>query len=247
MADGTCKEHEPQLFCARPSGYPDIGQLDVYAQHGGYESPCARRSRTMPPEQVTDRSVQSLRLARARRRGLSHRLKWSFYPQGYFPTLCHGECGRVRARHVQDRSSLEKNPHQLMKATALCAYAVRGGQGLHLLPGEFAEPAPPFKRRLTRRIELAIWAKTFSAGFNMTSRFTSARAPTSAAKDGVARIARRQYRSTATPGPPFPAVAACTPSRPSSTTWRRLSNIPYIVANGRDGYRKFGTEKIARH
>ena len=62
---------------------PDIGQIDVYMQDGGYEA--ARTAlTTMKPDEVTD-IVKRSGLRGRGGAGLPAGMKWSFIPRDIFP------------------------------------------------------------------------------------------------------------------------------------------------------------------
>ena len=106
-----------QRILLRDVDIPDIGQLDVYAKHGGYES-LRKALTTMQPEQVTD-IVKASGLRGRGGAGFPTGLKWSFIPKDIFPRYVTVNADESEPGTFKDRQLIEKNPHQLIEGAAL--------------------------------------------------------------------------------------------------------------------------------
>ena len=155
---------------------------------------------------------------------------------------------RERAGHLQGPPAHGARPapahrglsHRLLRAGAVAVLPLRARRDG---PGGRAHRRRP-ERGVRRRLRglghlrqrLLAW----------TSCCTPARAPTSWARR---RRSSRAWKATAacpaSSRHTFLPRSACTASPPSSTTWRRLSNLPWIVTHGAAAFVALGSEKSA--
>ena len=166
-------------------GKPDSRSIDGYVADGGYAG--VRRVLTggMTPEQVTE-EVKKANVRGRGGAGFSAGVKWSFLPKDTkgkpIYLLCNAD--ESEPGTFKDRLLMENDPHQLIEGMILASYAIKLPQRLHLHPRRVlrrrAHPETARSRRRTRRVS---WARrSWAPGSRSTSRFTAARARTSAAR-----------------------------------------------------------------
>src|SRR5512137_2278012 len=155
-----------QRILLRDLDIPDIGKLDVYIKHGGYSA--LRQALTaMKPEQVID-VVKASGLRGRGGAGFPTGLKWSFIPKDIFPRYVTVNADESEPGTFKDRQLIEKNPHQLVEGTALCAYAVRAEKAYIYCRGEFAEPARTLQAAIDEAYKAGYLGKNiFGAGVNI--------------------------------------------------------------------------------
>ena len=209
-----------QRILLRDLDIPDIGKLGVYVKHGGYEA--LRQALTaMKPEEVTE-VVKASGLRGRGGAGFPTGVKWSFIPKDIFPRYVAVNADESEPGTFKDRQLIEKNPHQLIEGTALCAYAVRAEKAYIYCRGEFAEPARTLQTAIDEAYKAGTLGKNiFGTGVNIditvhlgagayicgeeTALLESLKAR-SASRDSARRSRLWQV---------------CMPSRPSSTMSRR--------------------------
>ena len=221
---------------------PGLSKLDVYGKNGGYDA-LRKALTTMKPEEVTE-VVKASGLRGRGGAGFPTGLKWSFIPKDIFPRYVTVNADESEPGTFKDRQLIEKNPHQLIEGTALCAYAVRAEKAYIYCRGEFAEPA----RTLQAAVDEAYTAgylgrNIFGTGINIDIYVHLGAGAyicgeETALLDSLeGKIGQPRLR------PPFPATAGLYGKPTVVNNVETLANVPFIVANGADAYRKFGTEK----
>jgi NADH-quinone oxidoreductase subunit F len=117
---------------------PNIRDINVYVDHGGYDA-LRKALSEMRPEEVTD-VVKAAGLRGRGGAGFPAGVKWSFIPKGVKPVYIVVNADESEPGTFKDREILEHNPHQMIEGIILCAYAV-GAQAAYIYGrGEFKGP-----------------------------------------------------------------------------------------------------------
>ena len=231
-----------QRILLRDQDIPDIGRLDVYGKHGGYMA--LRRALTaMKPEEVID-VVKASGLRGRGGAGFPTGIKWSFIPKGIFPRYVTVNADESEPGTFKDRQIIEKNPHQLVEGAAIAAYAVRADKAYIYCRGEFAQPARTLQAAVDEAYKTGYLGQNiFSSGVNIDivvhlGAGAYICGEETALLDSLeGKIGQPRLR------PPFPATAGLYGKPTVVNNVETLANVPFIVANGADAYRTFGTEK----
>ena len=231
-----------QHILLRDLDIPDIGRFDVYVKHGGYEA-LHKALTAMKPEQVTD-VVKASGLRGRGGAGFPTGVKWSFIPKDMFPRYVTVNADESEPGTFKDRQIIEKNPHQLIEGTALCAYAVRAEKAYIYCRGEFAEPARILQAAVDEAYKAGCLGQNiFGTGSNIDIYVHLGAGAyicgeeTALLESLEGKIGQPRLR------PPFPATAGLYAKPTVVNNVETLANVPFIVTNGSAGYRKFGTEK----
>src|SRR5947209_20145065 len=124
---------EPILF--KHTTVPDIDELGVYTDNGGYAG--LRQAVTeLQPQEVTQ-IVSDSGLAGRGGAGFPTGRKWSFIPKGVLPTYLVINADESEPGAFKDRELMERNPHQLLEGVALASYAIRCEKAFIYIRGEF--------------------------------------------------------------------------------------------------------------
>jgi NADH-quinone oxidoreductase subunit F len=231
-----------QHILLRDLDIPDIGRLDVYVRHGGYEA-LRKALGSMKPDEVKD-EVKASGLRGRGGAGFPTGLKWGFVPKDSFPRYVAVNADESEPGTFKDRQLLEKNPHQVIEGAALAAYAVQAQKVYIYCRGEFVQPA--------RTLQAAV-DEAYQAGFLGQDILSSGMAidvvlhlgagayicgeETALLESLEGRIGQPRLR------PPFPAARGLYTEPTIVNNVETLANVPYIVMNGAAAYRRFGTEK----
>jgi NADH-quinone oxidoreductase subunit F len=231
-----------QRILLRDLDIPNIGKLDVYVKHGGYEA-LRQALTTMKPDQVTD-AVKASGLRGRGGAGFPTGVKWSFIPKDIMPHYVTVNADESEPGTFKDRQIIEKNPHQLIEGAALCAYAVRAERSYIYCRGEFAEPARTLQAAIDEAYKAGYLGKNIlGTGVNIDIQVHLGAGAyicgeeTALLESLEGKIGQPRIR------PPFPAVAGLYAKPTVINNVETLANVPYIVMNGAEGYRQFGTEK----
>ncbi len=231
-----------QHILLRDLDIPNIGELDVYVQHGGYQA--LRKALTeYEPDQVID-IVKASGLRGRGGAGFPAGVKWSFVPKDVFPKYVVVNADESEPGTFKDRQLMEKNPHQLIEGAALTAYAVQANTAYIYVRGEY--------RSVARILEKAI-AEARAAGYlgpNILGSDFSLEVyvhlgagayicgeETALLNSMEGKLGQPRMR------PPFPATVGLYGKPTVVNNVETLANVPPIIANGAQWYRQFGTEK----
>jgi NADH-quinone oxidoreductase subunit F len=171
-------------------------------------------------------------------------VKWSFIPKDRFPHYVTVNGDESEPGTFKDRELMEFNPHQVIEGAAIAAYATGATHVYHYLRGEFKPVA---------RIMQAAIDEAYQAGFlgkNVFGKDVEIQmdihlgagayicGEESALLESLeGKIGQPRLR------PPFPAIAGLYAQPTVVNNTETMSNVPYIISNGAEAYRKFGTEK----
>ena len=124
---------EPILF--KHIDIPDINQLDVYVETGGYGA-LKQAVTEMQPSEVIE-GISASGLAGRGGAGFPTGRKWSFIPKNVAPTYLEVNGDESELGAFKDRELMERNPHQLLEGMAIASYAIGCRQAFVYLRGEF--------------------------------------------------------------------------------------------------------------
>ena len=218
---------------------PNIHRLSVYGDYAALRKAVT----SMQPQEVID-VVKASGLRGRGGAGFPAGVKWSFIPKDRFPQYVTVNGDESEPGTFKDRELMEYNPHQVVEGAAIAAYATGATHVYHYLRGEFK----PVARSLQAAIDEA-----YAAGFLGKNIFgkdielhmdvhLGAGAYICGEESGLlesleGKIGQPRLR------PPFPAIAGLYAQPTVVNNTETLSNVPYIILNGAETYRKMGTEK----
>ncbi|MEP7285779.1 MAG: NADH-quinone oxidoreductase subunit NuoF [Chloroflexota bacterium] len=220
---------------------PDIGKIEVYTQNGGYEG--LRKALTMQPDEV----IQVVKDSGLRGRGgagFPTGLKWSFVPKIDGPKYVAVNADESESGTFKDRQIMEKNPHQLIEGSLICAYAIQASAVYMYLRGEFWDIGHRLEEEIEKARE-AGWVGQNIGGTGWNCEIyvhLGAGAYICGEETALLNSIEGKLGQPRT-RPPFPAVAGLY-SRPTViNNVETLANVGPILANGAAWFKGFGTEK----
>ena len=111
----------PEHLLLRCRDIPDLRQLDVYIQHGGYEA-TRKALTTSTPERLVE-MVKASNLRGRGGAGFPTGMKWSFLPkQTEKPVYLAVNADESEPGTFKDREIIEDDPHQLLEGIVITAY-----------------------------------------------------------------------------------------------------------------------------
>lgn len=229
----------------REKDVPNIREYNVYLKNGGYEG--FKKALSMKPSEVID-IVKASNLRGRGGAGFPAGVKWSFIPQSEPVKYVAVNADESETGTFKDRQIMENNPHQLIEGALICAYAIQATAVYIYLRGEFWDVA----HALDKHIEDA--AKAGWVGENIQGSGWSCNVYThlgagayicgeeSALLNSLeGKLGQPRVR------PPFPAQKGGglygEPTVVNNV--ETLTNVPWIMVNGADEYKKFGTPDSA--
>jgi len=221
---------------------PDIQNIEVYKQNGGFES-LRKAVTTLQPKQI----VEELKASGLRGRGgagFPTGVKWSFLPDNLWPHYVVCNADESEPGTFKDREIMTFNPYQFLEGVAIACYAVGATEGYIYLRGEFY----PIAQQLDAC--LAEMEKQGYLGDKLFGTETSLRLKTHlgagayiCGEETALLESLEGKRGQPRLRPPFPAVVGLYGKPTVINNVETLTNLPYIIEHGAAGFRQNGTEK----
>lgn len=217
--------------------------LKVAESHGAYSA--AKKALT---EMTSDQIIGEVKSAGLRGQGgagFPAGMKWSFVPKDvpWQKYLCVN-ADESEPGTCKDREILRRDPHRLIEGTIITAKAIGASKAYVYIRKEFYEPKDTFERALDEAYEAGYVGKNiFGSGFDIDI-YTHPGAGAYICGEETGLIESLEGRKGwPRIKPPFPALKGLFNRPTVVNNVETLSNIPYIINNGFEAYRKRGTEK----
>lgn len=221
-------------------GVKNATDIKVYRQQGGYQALAAALKKK--PEEIVA-MVKDSGLRGRGGAGFPTGVKWGFLPKDSAKPvylICNADEGEPGT--FKDRQIMEYDPHLLIEGMAISGYAIGARLGFIYIRGEFAWIADI----LERAIEQARKEKLLGKGILGTAVefdiIVHRGAGAYVCGEETALIESLEgKRGNPRLKPPFPAVVGLYGCPTIVNNVETLANVPYIVQNGPEAYRKIGT------
>ncbi len=226
----------------RNCGVIDPENIDEYIAFDGYKA-LAKVLTEMSREDV----VQTILDSGLRGRGgggFPTGLKWKFAmgSTGKKYVACNADEGDPGA--FMDRSILEGDPHCVIEAMAIAAYAIGADEGYVYVRAEY----PIAVKRLEIAIEQAreyglLGENIFGTGFNFDMHIRLGAGAFVCGEETALMNSIEGQRGEPRPRPPFPAVKGLFGKPTILNNVETYANIAQIINNGPEWFKSMGTEK----
>ncbi|MDX1414348.1 MAG: NADH-quinone oxidoreductase subunit NuoF [Candidatus Promineifilaceae bacterium] len=220
---------------------PDLHQLDVYLENGGYEG--LKKALGMAPEEVTA-IVRDSNLRGRGGAGFPTGVKWGFIPKHIDPKYIIINTDESETGTFKDRELVERNPHQVIEGALIAAYAVGAHLVFNYFRGEFMDAAHTFETALIECYANGLLGEGildsdfdcdfychYGAGAYICGEET-------ALINSLGGNLGQPWSK-----PPFPAVEGLYGKPTVVNNTETLANVPPIIVNGADWYASMGTER----
>ena len=226
----------------RHRAIPDLDNLAVYRQQGGFEA-FEKAVKTMQPGQVTD-IVKASGLRGRGGAGFPTGMKWSFIDNKNWPHYVVANADESEPGTFKDREIMEGNPYQFLEGVALCAYAIQAPAAYIYLRGEFWPVAAQLDRHIAA-LESAglLGEKLFGTDYSLRI-YTHLGAGAYICGEETAMLESLEGKlGQPRLRPPFPPSFGLYGKPTVVNNVETLTNLPLIIARGAEWYRTIGTEK----
>ena len=202
-----------EYILLRHRDIPDIDQLEVYRQNGGFEA-FQKAVTTMQPQEVTD-VVKASGLRGRGGAGFPTGMKWSFIDTKNWPHYVVANADESEPGTFKDREIMEGNPFQFLEGVALCAFAVGAKAAYVYLRGEFWQMAAKLDAKIAELEATGLLGdKLFGSDYSLRMYTHLGAAHTSAAKKPPCSNRSKASWDSRVCARPFRPVLACMASRP---------------------------------
>ncbi|MGK7296269.1 MAG: NADH-quinone oxidoreductase subunit NuoF [Candidatus Wenzhouxiangella sp. M2_3B_020] len=235
MASGSQTE-TPLTANIRPGREP----LDLagYRDAGGYRA--VEHALDARPEAITELVEQS-RLRGRGGAGFPTGLKWSFIPMGddarpvkYL--VCNAD--EMEPGTFKDRLLLEGDPHQMIEAMIVSAYAVQASVGYIFLRGEYTVAERRLKRAIAEAEEAGLLGENvLDSEFSFRVHLHTSAGRYICGEETAMLSALQGQRAVPRDKPPFPQAVGLFGRPTAINNVETLCNVPHIVNHGAEWFR----------
>ena len=220
----------------------DSYKIGGYMRHGGYTA--FKKAFATGQDEIIS-LVKDSGLRGRGGAGFPTGLKWSFVPQGDGkPHYLVINADESEPGACKDIPLMMANPHSLIEGVIIAAYAMRANHAFIYIRGE----VPHVFRRVNNAIREAYAAgylgkNIMGSGFDLEVVLHAGAGAYICGEETALLDSLEGRRGQPRLKPPFPAVAGLYASPSCVNNVETIANIPYLVNNGVDWFRSFGTEK----
>jgi NADH-quinone oxidoreductase subunit F len=231
-----------ELILLRHREIPDLHLLDTYRNNGGFK---AFRDvvTSKQPSEVTD-IVKASGLRGRGGAGFPTGIKWSFIDNKNWPHYVVANADESEPGTFKDRELMEKNPFQFLEGLAIASYAIQAHAAYIYLRGEFWDIGLEMDRQIAELEEAGLLGEgLFGTDYHL-KMYTHLGAgayicgeETALLESLEGKLGQPRLR------PPFPPTYGLFGKPTIVNNVETLANIPLIITEGVEWFRRFGTEK----
>lgn len=224
---------------------PNLHQLDVYRQNGGYEM--YRKALTMTPDAV----IEEVKKSGLRGRGgacFPTGLKWSFMPKGNDKPkyLCiNGD--ESEPGSFKDRQIFEYNPHLMIEGILIAGYAMGINKAFIYIRGEYHKWVSLTEKAVQDAYDAGLigprMKETFGGDYSMEIVVHKGAGAYICGEESSLMESLEGKRPYPRIKPPFPAQKGLWGMPTTINNVETLANVPVILQMGAEAYSKIGAEK----
>ncbi len=217
--------------------------IDEYIAFGGYTA-LGKVLTEMTPQDVID-EIKASGLRGRGGGGFPTGLKWQFTANSVSDkkfVACNADEGDPGA--FMDRSILEGDPHALIEAMAIAAYAVGADQGYVYIRAEYPIAVNRLNIAINQAKEYGLLGDDiFGTGFSFNLELRLGAGAFVCGEETALMTSIEGHRGEPRPRPPFPAVKGLFGKPTLLNNVETYANITAIINNGSEWFNTIGTEK----
>ena len=232
-----------QRIALRNCGVIDPENIDEYIAFDGYKA-LGKVLTEMSPEQV----IETIKASGLRGRGgggFTTGMKWDFTAKAQGDkkyVACNADEGDPGA--FMDRSILEGDPHSVIEAMAIAAYAVGADEGYIYIRAEYPIAVERLRIAINQAKEYGLLGKNiFGTDFSFELDLRLGAGAFVCGEETALLTSIEGMRGEPRPRPPFPAVKGLWQKPTLLNNVETYANITQIILNGADWFQTIGTEK----
>ena len=243
LSDTTFYKKQKRV-ALRNCGVINPENIDEYIAMDGYFA-LEKCLREMTPDEV----IQTILDSGLRGRGgggFPTGLKWKFASGNRGEVkkyvACNADEGDPGA--FMDRSILEGDPHAVIEAMAIAAYAIGADEGYVYVRAEYPIAVNRLQIAIDQAREYGLLGENiFGTGFNFDMKIRLGAGAFVCGEETALMTSIEGNRGEPRPRPPFPAVKGLFAQPTVLNNVETYANIPQIILNGADWFASMGTEK----
>ena len=227
----------------RNVGLIDPENIEEYIARDGYFA-LGKVLHEMTPEEVI-REVKESGLRGRGGAGFPTGLKWELAREAGGDekyVVCNADEGDPGA--FMDRSILEGDPHSIIEAMVIAAYAIGAGQGFIYVRAEYPLAVARMKQAITKAREYGLLGKNImGTGFSFDLAIRVGAGAFVCGEETALIASIEGKRGEPRMKPPFPSTAGLWGKPTLINNVETYANIPVIILKGARWFSRIGTEK----
>jgi NADP-reducing hydrogenase subunit HndC len=235
---------EQRIVLSR-AGIIDPESIEEYIASDGYQA-LGRALTEMTPQEVID-EINRASLQGRGGAGFPTGRKWSFVanaPGQPKYVICNAD--ESEPGTFKDRLILEGDPHSIIEAMALAAYAVGASEGFIYIRGEYILAYNRLKRAIEQARAMGfLGQKIFGQCFDFDIHVHAGAGAYICGEETALIESIEGKRGEPRARPPYPPTNGLWGKPTLVNNVETLANVPPIIRNGADWFRGFGTPRSA--
>jgi len=231
-----------QRIVLRRAGLIDPESIEDYIAHDGYEA-LGRALTQMEPGEVIEEIVHSDLRGRGGA-GFPTGMKWRFvaktdnYPKYVICNADESEPGTFK-----DRVIIEGDPHSIIEAMAITAYAVGASEGYIYVRGEYKLAQQRLATAIAQAREMGLLGKSiFGSNFDFDIHIHTGAGAYICGEETALIESIEGKRGVPRNRPPYPTTHGLWGKPTVVNNVETLANVPAIILNGPGWFDDFGTK-----
>jgi NADH-quinone oxidoreductase subunit F len=156
--------------------------------------------------------------------------------------ICNADEGEPGT--FKDRLILEGDPHKLIEAMTIAAYAIGAGRGYVYIRGEYGLSIERMQKAIDQAREFNLLGKNIlETGFSFELEIKKGAGAYICGEETALIESLEGKRGNPRVKPPYPVTHGLWQKPTAVNNVETLANIPAIISNGSDWFRKIGTDK----
>lgn len=227
-------------YLLRHRDIPELDQLSVYRDHGGYEG--LRRAVAHDSQWVRD-EVSRAGLRGRGGAGFPTGRKWSFLDQSAPARYMVVNADEAEPGTFKDRELIEHNPHQVLEGTLIAAYALNAAEAFIFVRGELLSGYESLLRACGEAVHAGyLGPYIFGSSLSVTLRVFRSAGAYICGEETALLESLEGKRGQPRIKPPFPAQVGLYGAPTVVNNAETVANLPQIMVHGADWYRQYGTK-----
>jgi len=229
-----------EYILLRHRNIPRLNQLEVYLEHGGFET-FKKAVTTRTPQQVID-EIKASGLRGRGGAGFPTGVKWSLLTKDVFPRYVVANSDESEPGTFKDREILENNPYQFLEGLMIAAYAAQANVAFNYMRGEFADLAAKLEANIAELCAHGwLGQNLFGTDYSLEIRNKLGAGAYICGEESALLESIEGQRGQPKPKPPFPADKGLYQKPTVINNAETLTNLPLILARGPAWFRTLGT------
>lgn len=230
-----------QRIVLQRAGIIDPENIEEYIIHDGYQALGKVLSEMSSKEVIDELKASGLRGRGGA--GFPTGLKWGFVA-GTSGNKKYVVCNADESEPgtFKDRLILEGDPHSIIEAMTIAAYAVGADEGFIYIRGEYVLAQQRLKKAIQQAHEYGMLGENiFGSGLNLNIHIHSGAGAYICGEETALLESIEGKRGEPRPRPPYPTTHGLWGKPTLINNVETLANVPAIIRNGAKWYRGLGT------